>query len=145
GRGVTSGVAGAGLAGAPPEVDPLAALQALAASSDSLSTEQVLAQLQATGTADPLDGLPYTDDLAADSLIELEAVLAAFRAADTAPGPARLVTDSPHWYAVCFPLRAHKEAFLTAIGLPPFADKYVDGHHLAAVLHVALPTTDEGR
>ncbi|GAA2658006.1 MULTISPECIES: hypothetical protein [Actinosynnema] len=143
--GVTYEVPEDGQDAAPPEVDPLAALQALAAPADALSAEAVLAQLQAIGTADPLHGLPYVDDLAADSLMELEAVLAAFRAADTAPGTGRLVTDSPHWFAVCFPLRAHKEAFLSAVGLPPFADKYVDGHHLAAVLHVPLTTTDEGR
>ncbi|TWP47421.1 hypothetical protein FKR81_32425 [Lentzea tibetensis] len=123
----------------PEEVDVLAALQALAPTSSGMSSEDLLAQLQADALPDPLAGIEYTGNLAVDSLAELTTLAAALRAADERCERGRLVTDSPFWVVLWFPLRAHKDAFLKAINMLAFGDKYIDGHRLADVLDIELP------
>lgn len=125
------------------EVDVLAALQALSPPSSALSSEDLLTQLQADAVPDPLASVEYTGNLATDSLAELTALAAAFRHADQHPERGRLVTDSPHWVVLWFPRRAHKDAFLKAINMLAFGDKYIDGHHLAAALNIELHTTPD--
>jgi hypothetical protein len=121
------------------EVDVLAALQSLAPSTGGLSAEDLLAQLQADALPDPLADVEYTGDLATDSYAELVALAAAIQAADERAERGRLLTDSPHWVVLWFPLRAHKDAFLKAVNMLAFGDKYIDGHRLADVLDIELP------
>ncbi len=47
--------------------------------------------------------------------------------------------DSEYWFAVCFQNRAQKEAFLKALGLELYGDKYLDGGRVAHKFGVTLP------
>lgn len=85
--------------------------------------------------ADPLAGVEYSGDLAADSAAELSAMEQAYR--DRAKAEAdrfRGATDSEFWFAVCFTSREEKEAFLAGFGLARLGDKYIDGRALAKAL-----------
>lgn len=50
----------------------------------------------------------------------------------------RAATDSEYWFAVCFPTRAEKDAFLKAAGLWEHGDKYLDGRVVADTLGINL-------
>lgn len=49
--------------------------------------------------------------------------------------------DSEYWFCVCFQSRAQKEAFLKALGLQVYGDKYLDGARVAHKFGVVLPAT----
>lgn len=83
-----------------------------------------------------------TGDAHADSLADLDAVQAGFRAraADESRRFA-LATDSEFWSALCFQTREQRDAFLAAIGaLDLVIDaRYIDGCELAKRMGVTLP------
>lgn len=54
----------------------------------------------------------------------------------------RLATDSEYWCCVCFQTREQKEAFLKALDLLKYHDKYIDGQLLAKQLNIALPAAE---
>lgn len=84
-----------------------------------------------------------TGDPEKDAAATLNAVERGFRArARDEEKRFREATDSEYWFAVCFQTREQKEAFLAAIKLLAYGDKYIDGQVLAEALGVALPATD---
>ncbi|ONI87357.1 hypothetical protein ALI22I_23340 [Saccharothrix sp. ALI-22-I] len=128
-----------------PNADLLAQLQATAAVGGPTSQADLLAQLNAEPEPDPLAGVEYTGDLAADSAAELDAVAQGFRDRTKREDERfRLATDSEYWFAVCFKTRADKEAFLAAARLMSIGDKYLDGYVVARVLGIPMPTDAEG-
>jgi hypothetical protein len=109
------------------------------------SNADLLAQLNAEPLPDPLQGVEYTGDLAADADAELDALAIGFRERTKREDERfRLATDSEFWFALCFKSRDEKDAFLKAARLMHIGDKYLDGRAAAAVLGVDMPTTDNG-
>lgn len=53
-----------------------------------------------------------------------------------------LATDSEYWACLCFQTREQKEAFLSALNILKFGDKYLDGTLVAKELGVTLPSAD---
>lgn len=89
--------------------------------------------------ADPLKDVEYTGDLAVDAASELTALEQAYR--NRAKAEAKRftnATDSEFWFAVCFPDREAKEAFLSEFGAATLGDKYLDGAALARILRKQL-------
>lgn len=85
--------------------------------------------------ADPLAGVEYSGDLAADAAAELSAMEQAYRDRNRAEADRfRHATDSEFWFAVCFPSREEKEAFLVEFKVGQLGDKYIDGQALARLL-----------
>lgn len=84
-----------------------------------------------------------TGNAEADSAADLSAVQAGFRrrAKDESTRFA-LATDTEYWACLCFQTRQQKEAFLKALDLLKFGDKYLDGQRVAAQLGVELPAAD---
>lgn len=128
-----------------PNAELLAQLQSTAAVGGPTSQADLLAQLNAEPEPDPLAGVEYTGDLAADSAAELDAVAQGFRDRTKREDERfRLATDSEYWFAVCFKTRADKEAFLAAARLMPIGDKYLDGYAVARALGIPMPADAEG-
>ena len=76
----------------------------------------------------------------ADSAADLDAVQQGFRnRAKQESDRFALATDSEYWAAICFQTREQKEAFLSALKLLEFGDKYLDGRLVAERLGVKLP------
>ena len=88
---------------------------------------------------DPLAGVKYTGDVEQDTVAELGAVEAAFRAREEREAT-RMSNeiDSENWFAVVFETRAQKEEFLEILGLLDHGDKYLDGVEVARRLNVDL-------
>ena len=88
---------------------------------------------------DPLAGVKYTGDVEQDTVAELGAVEAAFRAREEREA-IRMSNeiDSENWFAVVFETRAQKEEFLRRINLLDLGDKYFDGRDVADLLGVEL-------
>lgn len=81
-----------------------------------------------------------TGDVEVDSAADLDAVQAGFRKRATADKSRKhLATDSEYWACLCFQTRAQKDAFLTALNLIQFGDKYLDGREVARALGVSIP------
>lgn len=79
----------------------------------------------------PLAGLKYSGNLEEDSLMEADAILAAFgRAADR---PVSCVWDSPHHITIIFRDRADCESFISEYGLSKYGDKYMDGDRMVGM------------
>lgn len=75
-----------------------------------------------------------------DSSADLDAVQQGFRnRAKQESDRFVLATDSEYWAAICFQTREQKEAFLSALKLLEFGDKYLDGRLVAERLGVKLP------
>ncbi len=75
-----------------------------------------------------------------DSSADLDAVQQGFRnRAKQESDRFALATDSEYWAAICFQTREQKEAFLSALKLLEFGDKYLDGRLVAERLGVKLP------
>lgn len=75
-----------------------------------------------------------------DSAADLDAVQQGFRnRAKQESDRFALATDSEYWAAICFQTREQKEAFLSALKLLEFGDKYLDGRLVAERLGVKLP------
>ncbi|MCU1680179.1 MAG: hypothetical protein JWQ81_918 [Amycolatopsis sp.] len=124
--------------------DVLAQLQASAAVGNPTSQADLLAQLNADPEPDPLAGVEYTGDLAADSDAELDALAKGFRERTKREDERfRLATDSEFWFAVCFKTRKDKDAFLAAARLLAVGDKYLDGYAVARVLGIPTLTEDD--
>lgn len=84
-----------------------------------------------------------TGDPQADDASALDAVQAGFRKrAKDEQRRFELVTDSEYWACLCFQTREQKEAFLAAMNLLRFGDKYLDGTLVAKELGVTLPSAD---
>ncbi len=47
--------------------------------------------------------------------------------------------DSEYWFTICFQSRAQKTAFLKALDLEVYGDKYLDGSRIAHKFGVKLP------
>lgn len=47
--------------------------------------------------------------------------------------------DSEYWFAVCFQSRSQKNAFLKAMGITLWGDKYLDGARIADKFGITLP------
>ena len=89
------------------------------------------------GLPDPLAGLEPTGDLQADAAAELDALMAAFKAATARTGFGR-IHDSPHWLVAYWFSREEKETWLGMTALDVLGDKYLDGHKAAGQLHITL-------
>ena len=75
-----------------------------------------------------------------DSSADLDAVQQGFRnRAKQESDRFALATDSEYWAAICFQTREQKEAFLSALKLLEFGDKYLDGRLVAERLGIKLP------
>ena len=96
--------------------------------------------LQANPVPQYVDMPEQTGNAQADAAADLDAVQAGFRkrAADESNRFA-LATDTEYWACLCFQTREQKEAFLAALDLLKFGDKYLDGQEVAKQLGVALP------
>ncbi|WNV86582.1 hypothetical protein [Umezawaea sp. Da 62-37] len=131
---------------ADPNADLLAQLQATAAIGGPTSQADLLAQLNAEQEPDPLEGVEYSGDLAADSTAELDALAIGFRERTKREDERfRLATDSEFWFVLCFKSRAEKDAFLHAARLFHVGDKYLDGRAAALALGVDLPDIENGK
>jgi hypothetical protein len=92
---------------------------------------------------DPLGGIVPLDDIEADPLVELEAVLAACTRYEREP-----IQDywepvkSPHFAPVLFQCIDHKEKFLSEAGWIHLGDKYLDGLQLAKLFQIELPEAE---
>jgi len=81
-----------------------------------------------------------TGDAEADSLADLDAVQKGFRDRMKEENDRfQLATDSEYWACICFQTREQKEAFLTALDIIKFGDKYLDGQKVAEALKIQLP------
>ena len=81
-----------------------------------------------------------TGDSEKDSAADLTAVQQGFRnRAKQESDRFALATDSEYWAAICFQTREQKEAFLSALKILEFGDKYLDGQLVADRLGVKLP------
>lgn len=79
-------------------------------------------------------------DPEADSAADLDAVQQGFRNRAKAESDRfALATDSEYWACLCFQTREQKEAFLAALKILEFGDKYLDGQLVAERLGVKLP------
>ena len=75
-----------------------------------------------------------------DSSADLDAVQSGFRnRAKQESDRFALATDSEYWVAICFQTREQKDAFLSALKILEFGDKYLDGQLVAERLGVKLP------
>jgi hypothetical protein len=84
-----------------------------------------------------------TGDPEADSKADLDAVQEGFRArAKQEADRFALATDSEYWACLCFQSREQKDAFLAALNILEFGDKYIDGQLVAERLGVKLPGAD---
>jgi len=84
-----------------------------------------------------------TGDPEVDDRATLSAVQSGFRErAKTEADRFTLATDSEYWACVCFQTREQKEAFLAALNILKFGDKYLDGELVAKELGVTLPSAD---
>lgn len=84
-----------------------------------------------------------TGDAQADSAADLDAVQEGFRKRAKDEGNRfALATDTEYWACLCFQTREQKDAFLKALDLLKFGDKYLDGQKVAAQLGVELPAAD---
>ena len=84
-----------------------------------------------------------TGDAEADSAADLDAVQAGFRKRAKDEGKRfALATDTEYWSCICFQTREQKEAFLAAIGVLQYGDKYLDGALVAKALGIDLPSAD---
>ena len=78
-----------------------------------------------------------------DSRADLDAVQKGFRdRIKNENNRFELSTDSEYWFAACFQTREQKEAFLKALDLLVYGDKYIDGRLLAEKLGIELPAAD---
>lgn len=78
-----------------------------------------------------------------DSAADLDAVQAGFRKRAKDEGKRfALATDTEYWSCICFQTREQKEAFLGALNLLQFGDKYIDGQLAAKQLGIKLPDAD---
>lgn len=81
-----------------------------------------------------------TGDAEKDSSADLDAVQQGFRNRAKAESDRfALATDSEYWACICFQTREQKEAFLSALKILEFGDKYLDGQLVAERLGVKLP------
>lgn len=81
-----------------------------------------------------------TGDAEQDSAADLDAVQQGFRNRAKAESDRfALATDSEYWACICFQTREQKEAFLSALKILEFGDKYLDGQLVAERLGVKLP------
>lgn len=86
-------------------------------------------------TPDPLADVQYTDDLATDAALELDALQQGYRARAAAEVDRfREATDSEYWVAIVFRNREDKDAFLVKHGLAKLGDKYLRGDQVDKVL-----------
>lgn len=93
---------------------------------------------------DPLADVEYTDDLAADTSAECDALQKAYKDRRSKDAVRfRAATDSEYWFAVCFQSREEKEAFLAEFGAGKLGDKYIDGAALARLLRRERVMKDE--
>ena len=84
-----------------------------------------------------------TGDAEADSAADLDAVQAGFRKRAKDEGKRfALATDTEYWSCICFQTREQKEAFLAAIGVLQYGDKYLDGALVAKALGIEVPSAD---
>jgi hypothetical protein len=84
-----------------------------------------------------------TGDPEVDTNAELKALHAAFRkGAQNEEKRFLSATDSEFWCCICFQTREQKEAFLAALNLLQFGDKYLDGQLVAEQMGVSLPQSD---
>lgn len=82
-------------------------------------------------------------DAVKDTRDELTALQAGFRQRAKDEGKRFMeATDSEYWCCLCFQTREQKEAFLTALQLIQFGDKYLDGQLVAKQLGVPIPAAD---
>jgi hypothetical protein len=91
---------------------------------------------------DPLDDVPQTGDVEADSLAEVAQIerTIAQRKEVAEQDRRRYAADADFWLGCVFQSRAQKEAFLRALPqLPCDEGQYVDGRYLAGLLGVELP------
>lgn len=51
----------------------------------------------------------------------------------------RTITDSEYWIALCWESREQKDAFLKAVGLFDYGDKYLDGRLFAEAMGIEMP------
>lgn len=92
-----------------------------------------------TPEPDPLRGVEYTGDLAADAAAEMTALEQGYRDRAKAENDRfKRATDTEYWVAVCFTSREEKDAFLKAAGLAHLGDKYLAGPDVAAALDISL-------
>ena len=78
-----------------------------------------------------------------DSAADLDAVQQGFRNRAKAESDRfALATDSEYWACICFQSRDQKEAFLAALKILEFGDKYLDGQLVAERLGVKLPAAN---
>lgn len=110
------------------------------------ATKRKLAQrklLRANPVPKYLDMPEPTGDAEIDSMADLDEVQSGFRkrAADESNRFA-LATDTEYWACLCFQTREQKEAFLAALDILKFGDRYLDGQEVAKQLGVALPKAD---
>lgn len=84
-----------------------------------------------------------TGDAEVDSKADLDAVQQGFRDAIKREDKRfELATDSEYWTCLCFQSREQSEAFLKALDLLQYGDKYIDGRILAEKLGIELPDTE---
>ena len=119
--------------------DDLAALLGGKKGGSKPRARKTLAQQLAPPTPDPLAGIQYEGDIAADSQLELDALAQGFR--DRAAREQDRLTDamdSQFWVTLCFRTRDDVDTFLRRLHLDALGNKYIDGHKAAVVLGVDM-------
>jgi hypothetical protein len=93
---------------------------------------------------DPIeDKVAYTDDLATDAALELDAVAIGFRERMKEEAARQKgATDSGFYFCVVFDDGAQASAFLKGVGFPPGSDLFVDGRVLADMLNIPIPASE---
>lgn len=87
---------------------------------------------------DPIEWPDPTDDAEVDANAEVAALDSFISRRNDEAKRFNDATDTEYWFAVHFPSREHKEAFLKAAGLTDLGDKYLGGLDFAEALDVAV-------
>lgn len=84
-----------------------------------------------------------TGNLEEDSAADLTALQQGFRNRAMQEGARfELAVDTEYWACLCFQTREQKEAFLAALNILEFGNKYIDGQLVADRLGVSLPSAN---
>ena len=84
-----------------------------------------------------------TGNLEEDSAADLTALQQGFRNRAMQEGARfELAVDTEYWACLCFQTREQKEAFLAALNILEFGNKYLDGQLVADRLGVSLPSAN---
>lgn len=84
-----------------------------------------------------------TGDAIKDAEADLSEIEKAFRERKKCEAERfKIATQSEYWFCVCFQSQEQKDAFLKAVGIYEWGDKYIDGVEWAKAQDIELPKVE---